>query len=155
MIAKKSKQQQSSTCKSKKRLFSGMDYREVQRSNASRRQRLDQEVQRTLKADGYKNIGWENVIALYQKINELTLQRDPTEETLEDLFLIAEQVGSKYQTAKEVAEFNQKLASEVNKVADKIEQQFPEPEGGEFIDYRQVAMSVGTAMRTPHRRRRR
>ena len=145
----------SASRKSKKRLFSGMSYREVQRSNANRRGLLDKTVQRTLKAEGYKNVGWDNVVALYQKINALMLQHDPAEETLEDLFLKAERVGNKYQTTEEIAAFNQKLAAEVNKAADKIERQFPEPEGGEFVDYSQMATPVGLATKTAHRRKRR
>ena len=123
--------------KTSKRLFSGMGYREVQRSNSKRRSRLDKATQKRLKTEGYKNVGWDNVIALYQKINDIAFQPDPQEDTLEDLFLKADRIGSRYQSAEEIAQFNQKLAAEVDKIGEKIEQQFPEPEGGEFIDFSQ------------------
>lgn len=122
------------TQKSKKRFFSGMGYREVQRSNKSRRGKLPKKDQAWLKEKGYKNVGWENVIQLYQKINDLLNQPDPNEDTLEDLFLKADRIGNKYQTPEEIADFNQKLATEVHEIADEIDRQFPEPEM-EFIDY--------------------
>ena len=122
--------------KSKKRLFSGMGYREVQRSNSNRRSKLPKKDQTWLKEQGYKNVGWDNVIALYQRINELLLQPDPNEDTLEELFLKADRIGNKYQTSEEIADFNRKLAAEVNEIADKVDQQFPESEM-EFVDYSQ------------------
>lgn len=122
--------------KNKKRLFSGMGYREVQRSNSNRRSKLPKTEQTWLKAQGYKNLGWDNVIALYQKINELLLQSAPNENTLEELFLKAERIGNKYQTPEEIADFNRQLAAEVNAIAEEVDGQFPEPEK-EFIDYSQ------------------
>ena len=120
--------------KSKKRLFSGMGYRDVQRSNSSRRSQLPRKEQVGLKENGYKNVGWDNVIRLYQKINEILLQPDPNEETLEELFLQADRIGNKYQTPAEIKDFNQKLSVAVNDVADEIDRQFPETEM-EFVDY--------------------
>lgn len=120
--------------KRKKRLFSGMDYRQVQRDNSNRRGQLPKSVQDLLKTQGYKNVGWDNVTALYQKLNELSLQPDPNEDTLEDLFLKADRVGSKYQTREEIDEFNRQLAVEVSEIAEIVDRQFPEPEV-EFVDY--------------------
>lgn len=157
MVAKKRQKKTSNKKahkKTQKRLFSGMGYREVQRSNSQRRSLLDKDVQRSLKSEGYKNVGWDNIVALYQKINELMLQPDPSEDTLEDLFLRAERIGNKYQTSEEITEFNQKLAAEVNKIAEKIEQQFPEPEGGEFYDYSQTTTPVRTTRKAVRKRRR-
>mgnify|MGYP001800671159 CR=1 FL=1 len=105
--------------KSKKRLFSGMGYREVQRSNSGRRKKLPKKDQIWLKEQGYKNVGWD-------------------EDTLEELFLKADRIGNKYQTPAEIAKFNQKLSTEVNEIADEIDRQFPEPET-EFVDYSQTA----------------
>lgn len=122
------------TKKTKKRLFSGMGYREVQRANSNRRNHLPKAEQSLLKKQGYKNVGWDNVIALYQKLNELSLQTGPIEDTLEELFLKADRIGNKYQTTEEIADFNRKLASEVNEIADVVDRQFPEPET-EFVDY--------------------
>ena len=122
--------------KSKKRLFSGMGYREVQRSNSNRRSKLPKKDRTLLKEQGYKNVGWDNVIALYQKINELLLQPDPNEDTLEELFLKADRIGNKYQTPEEIADFNRKLAVEANEIANEVDRQLPELET-EFIDYSQ------------------
>ena len=120
--------------KTQKRLFCGMSYREVQRSNSDRRSKLPKQDQKWLKAEGYKNVGWDNIIALYQKINDVSLQPDANEETLEELFLKADRIGNKYQTPEEIAAFNQQLAVEVNEIADEIDRQFPDTEM-EFIDY--------------------
>lgn len=120
--------------KAKKRLFSGMGYREVQRSNSNRRSKLPKKDQSWLKERGYKNVGWDNVIKLYQRINDLLLQPDANEDTLEELFLKVDRIGNKYQTPEEIKEFNQKLSAEVNEIANVIDQQFPETEG-EFVDY--------------------
>ena len=119
---------------SKKRIFSGMSYRAVQRSNSNRRSDLPKKEQIWLKENGYKNVGWDNVIKLYQKLNELMLQSDANEDTLEELFLKADRIGNKYQTPAEIREFNQKLSVAVNDVAEEIDRQFPETEI-EFVDY--------------------
>lgn len=123
-----------SSKKAKKRLFSGMGYREVQRSNSNRRNKLPRKDKSWLREQGYKNVGWDNVIKLYQKINDLLLQPDSDEDTLEELFLKVDQIGNKYQTPEEIKAFNQQLSVEVNAIANVIDQQFPETEG-EFIDY--------------------
>lgn len=136
--------------KKKRRLFSGMGYREVQRSNSSRRQKLPKEKQTWLKEHGYKNVGWNNIIELYQKLNDLLLQSAPSEDTLEELFLKADRIGNKYQTSEEIREFNQKLTAEVNKIAEQVDRQFPESEM-EFVDY----SSTATKQRSPIKRKRR
>lgn len=130
----------------KKRLFSGMSYREVQRSNSTRRSQLPKQEQKWLKANQYTNVGWDNVIKLYQKINDLIARSNSEESTLEDLFLEADRIGSKYQTAAEKDAFNEQLASEVNEVADLVDKQFPEPEF-EFTDYSQHPLSLKRSKR--------
>lgn len=140
------------TQKTKKRLFSGMGYRQVQRDNAGRRGRLSKANRALLKAQGYKNVGWENVVKLYQKLNELCLQPDPNEDTLEDLFLKADRIGSKYQTQEEIEAFNRKLAVEVNDIADIADRQFPEPET-EFIDYSHSCRETKPKLATQRKRR--
>lgn len=138
---------------SKKRLFSGMGYREVQRANSSRRNELSKAKQALLKKQGYKNVGWDNVIALYQKLNELSLAAGPVEDTLQELILKADRIGSKYQTSEEIADFNRKLSAEVNEIADIVDRQFPEPEM-EFVDYsRQSNKAKRTARRVAKRKR--
>jgi hypothetical protein len=122
--------------KRQRRTFSGMSYREVQRSNSTRRSQLPKEKQTWLKKNGYKNVGWDNVIRLYQKINDLLAQPDEDESTLEDLFLQADRIGQKYQTLEEIETFKNQLAAEVSEISDKIDQQFPEATV-EMIDFRQ------------------
>ena len=120
--------------KSKKRLLSGMGYREVQRANSSRRNELSKAEQALLKKQGYKNVGWDNVIALYQRLNELSMAGGPVEDTLEELFLKADRIGNKYQTPEEILDFNRKLSAEVNEISNIVDRQFPESET-EFVDY--------------------
>lgn len=138
------------TKKSNKRLFSSMGYREVQRANSSRRAQLSKAEQGLLKQQGYINVGWDNVIALYQKLNELSLRPKEGEDTLEELFLKADRIGNKYQTAEEIADFNRKLATEVNEIADAIDQQFPETET-ESIDYRRQPVKPQRVAKRKHR----
>ncbi|MEM9215594.1 MAG: hypothetical protein AAGD25_14780 [Cyanobacteria bacterium P01_F01_bin.150] len=124
----------SSSKKQKKRLFDGMGYREVQRSNSVRRKRLSKQKQNLLKQNGYNNIGWDNVINLYQRINEILADDTDDGDTLEDLFLKADRIGSKYQTVDEIKTFQSKMAQEVEAISDKIDTQFPEPDV-EYIDF--------------------
>lgn len=111
-----------------------MGYRDVQRSNTNRRNQLSKTKRQLLKDKGYKNIGWDQVIILYQAINDITAQSDLGEDSLEELFIKADRIGNKYQTLEEISTFNQQLAEEVAKVADVIDRQFPETEM-EVINY--------------------
>jgi hypothetical protein len=138
--------------KHQKPQFSGMSYREVQRSNSIRRNQLPQSQQTWLKDNGYKNVGWDNVIRLYQKINDLLADSDDDEPTLEELFLEADRIGKKYQTPEEIEAFNQQMAVEVSAIADLIDQQFPEPEG-EVMDFSAKA-GFRARNRQPRRKRR-
>ncbi|MBW4652335.1 MAG: hypothetical protein KME20_04705 [Kaiparowitsia implicata GSE-PSE-MK54-09C] len=122
------------TKKSQKRLFSGMGYRDVQRSNSSRKHTLSKAQQIWLKDNGYRNVGWENIIQLYQKINDFLSGSDSDEPTLEELFLKADQIGSKYQTPDERAAFDQALQTEVAAISEVIDTQFSDTES-EFVDF--------------------
>lgn len=122
------------------RTFSGMSYREIQRSNSTRRSQLPKPDQVWLKENGYKNVGWDNVIQLHQKINERLAQPDGDEPTLEELFLQADRIGQKYQTPEEIAAFKQQMTTEVGAISELIDQQFPETDV-EVIDYRQAPRS--------------
>lgn len=123
-----------------KRQFSGMGYRQVQRENTQRRSQLPKADQQWLKTHGYRNVGWDNVVKLYQKINDLLTTSTEDDPSLEDLFLQADRIGDKYQTPEEKAAFQTQLAAEVGQVADLIDQQFPEPET-EAVDYRPTLRS--------------
>jgi hypothetical protein len=122
--------------KKQKQTLNGMSYREVQSSNTLNRTKLSKEDQKWLKENQYKNVGWDAVIKLYQKIEELL---NPwVDLTLEDLFLEADRIGNKYQTAEEIQEFNQQFAEEVSKVSEAIDRQFPDTEI-EVIDFSRSA----------------
>lgn len=120
--------------KSGKRLFCGMSYREVQRSNSDRKKKLPRKDQQWLKDNGYRNVGWDNIIQLYQKLNDLISSPDSDEPTLEELFLNADRIGNKYQTSEEIAAFHQALSTEAEAIAHQVDQQFPDEEF-EFADY--------------------
>ena len=111
-----------------------MNYRRVQKNNSRNRNKLKKEEQKWLKNNGYKNVGWENVISLYQKIEELLDKAKIDDLTLEELFLEADRIGNKYLTSQEIQDFQQKLSQEVNEIADEIDRQFPETEI-EIIDF--------------------
>ncbi len=120
--------------KSRARTYNGLSYREAQRSNSEARSQLQKEDLKWLKANNYRNIGWENVIALHQKIEEFLDKYRLNDWSLEDLFLEADRIGNKYQTREEIEEFNQKMAQEVDAIAEEIDRQFPDTEV-EAIDY--------------------
>jgi hypothetical protein len=124
--------------KSPKRNFNGMSYREVQRTNSENRSKLAKADQKGLKTDGYKNVGWENVISLYKKIEELLDKSRFEDLSLEELFLEADRIGNKYLTPSEIADFNQQLSKEVTEVGEIIDRQFPDTEI-EIIDYSKKA----------------
>ena len=114
--------------KNSPRKFRGMGYRQVQAANSRNHQQISKSEKQWLKKNAYKNVGWENVISLYKKIEEFN------GETLESLFLAADRIGSKYQTREEIQAYQEKLAQTVTSISEKIEQQYPETEM-EVIDY--------------------
>lgn len=126
--------------KRKPRLFSGMSYREVQRSNTNRKKKLPKADQTWLKTNGYRNVGWDNVIKLYQKTNDFLASPDSDDPTLEELFLKADQIGKKYQTAEEEKAFEQAFQAEVDAISEQIDQQFPDQEV-EMADYSKSSRS--------------
>jgi 23S rRNA maturation mini-RNase III len=66
--------------------------------------------------------------------------------TLEELFLEADHIGNKYLTEDEIQDFQQKLAKEVNEIAEEIDRQFPQTEM-EIIDFSQNTKSKHTKKR--------
>ena len=71
---------------------------------------------------------------LSEKITYFKSQYEEEEDSLEELFLEADRIGNKYQTSEEIAAFQAALATEVNAIADLVDEQFPDTEI-EFIDY--------------------
>lgn len=120
--------------KNKKTIFNGMSYRDTQRINSKNRDKLKQEDIHWLKIEGYKNVGWNNVISLYHKIKDFLDKYLFDDLTLEELFLEADRIGNKYFTGQEMQETNYRLAKEVNEIAEEIDKQFPDTEI-EFIDF--------------------
>ncbi|MEO1521227.1 MAG: hypothetical protein AAFU78_10675, partial [Cyanobacteria bacterium J06633_2] len=103
--------------------------------------------QKWLKENGYKNVGWDNVTQLYQKINELLADPNEDELSLEELFLQADRIGQKYQTREEINHFRQQLATEVNSISEKLDKQFPE-EVVEVVDFSQKSRSSSHSRRS-------
>lgn len=120
--------------KSKARTYKTLTYRQLQSHNKETRSHLKPDDRKWLKTHGYKNLGWENAIVLYEKIADFQAQYDLEDESLEELFLIADRIGNKYQTPEEIATFQAELNREVNAIADLIDEQFPDTEP-EIIDY--------------------
>lgn len=121
--------------KSKARKFNQMSYHQIQRANSKNRSKLHKEDQKWLKDNSYRNIGWNNIINLYQKLEEFLDRYQLKDLTLEELFLEADQIGNKYLTSQEIAEFNRKLSQEVNEIAQEFDQQFPDTKI-EVIDFK-------------------
>lgn len=120
--------------KKSRRIFKGMSYREVQSLNSKCRTKLHKEDQKWLKDNNHKNIGWDNIIILYQKIEDFLDKYALEDTTLEELFLEADRIGNKYLTNTEIEEFNQKMSNEVNEISKEIDKHFPDTEV-EFIDF--------------------
>lgn len=120
--------------KGKRRLFNGLGYHEVQRANSDCRKQLRKEEQKWLKEKSFKNVGWDNVINLYNKIEEFLEQYRLEDSSLEDLFLEADRIGNKYLTSDEIEDFNQKLAKEVSEIEEAIDKHFRDEEM-EVIDF--------------------
>lgn len=121
-----------------KRTFQGMSYGELQRTNANKRTQLKREDQQWLKENHYKNVGWEKVIQLYQKIEEIREKYRFEDMSLEELFLEADRIGNKYLTPEEIHDFNQQLAKQVAEIEELVDQQFPDTEI-EVIDFSRTA----------------
>lgn len=126
--------------KREKRTFQGMGYREVQRANSTQRSQLRSEDQKWLKAEGYRNFGWKQVIKLYEKIEEILDKYRYEDWSLEDLYLEVNRIGNKYLSNEEISDVQQKIVQELNEISDLINQQFPDTENEE-IDFSQPTPS--------------
>jgi hypothetical protein len=127
---------QKSRPKSPTRTHQGLSYRSLQQQNSLDRRKLLPEQQKWLKQNGYRNVGWDAIIQLHEKIADLFAQNELANSSLEELFLEADRIGNKYQTATEIEQFQQAMAEEANAIADVIDQQFPQTEL-EMIDFSQ------------------
>lgn len=114
--------------KSNKRKFNGMSYRDVQIHNSKNRGKLHKEDLKWLKDNSYRNVGWDNIINLYHKVEEFLDKYRWQDSTLEELFLEADRIGNKYLNRQEIEEYNQKLSQEVNDISEEIDKQFPDTE---------------------------
>lgn len=108
------------------RLYQTMGYRQLQSQNTQKRQRLSKEQQQWLKSQGYKNVGWDKIIPLYEKITEFLLEDSIQDVSLEDLFINVDRIGNKYQTPEEIKEFQEKLAQINQGISEEIDRQFPD-----------------------------
>ena len=120
--------------KTKARTFQRMKYRTIQRKNSRNRRQLNFENQQFLKDNGYRNIGWSNVISLFEKIIELQRQESICNLSIEELFIEGDRIGNKYLSNKEINERNLKIAQQLNEIADIIDLQFPDNKV-EVVDY--------------------
>ena len=123
-----------SSKKSLARTFQGMNYRKVQRKNSRDCQLLTKENQIWLKKHNYRNLGWTNVIQLFEKIRELQEQEIVKSLSLEELFIEADRIGNKYLNSQEINQRHQRIAQELDKIADIIDSQYPDQKV-EIIDY--------------------
>ena len=111
-----------------------MKYRQVQRKNSGNKNLLLKEQQKWLKQNGYSNLGWDNVINLFEKIKELQQQENLKSLSLEELFIEADRIGNKYLDNKEVVQRNLAIAKELDQIANLFDEQFPD-NTVEVIDY--------------------
>jgi hypothetical protein len=120
--------------KSQKRRFNNLSYREIQQLNSINRSSLQSEAQKWLKDSGYRNVGWDRVISLHQKLQQLLDQNPLVDLSLEELFLVADRIGNKYLSDQEISDFNEKLSKEASEIAEEVDRQFPDTEI-EIIDF--------------------
>ncbi len=126
--------------KNKPRTYLRMGYRKLQRKNTRNRNLLSKDHQKWLKDHNYKNVGWEQIISLYQKILDLQREEQINDLSLEELFLEADRVGNKYLSGQEIQAQQQKIAVELNEITEILDTQLP-PQQAEVIDYSQKKMS--------------
>ena len=123
-----------SKAKNKVRTFQDMRYRKVQRKNSRNRNLLANEQQQWLKEHSYKNVGWNNVISLFEKIREIQRQEEIKSLSLEELFLEADRIGNRYLDSQEVNKRNLAIAKEIDQISNSFNEQFPD-DTVEIIDY--------------------
>jgi hypothetical protein len=144
----------------------GLNYRDLQKANGQRRDRLTKADRAELKRLGFRNVGWDNVIRLSQQLDELLGPDpdpnlpdpnlpdpnlpDPDLPSLESLFLEADRIGNAYQSAEEIAAFNQALAEASSAVDEAIDRQFPDNDV-EIVHFQSSPVRGRSAKRNPRR----
>jgi hypothetical protein len=108
--------------------FQGLGYRQLQQVNSTQKQQLQAEELIILKNEGHKNTGWESVIRLQKRIQELLTSIYRTGWGLDQLFLEADRIGRKYQSSIEIAAHEEQLAILSMEIDDIIDKQFPDTE---------------------------
>jgi hypothetical protein len=117
------------------KLFQSMTYRQVQKLNSQSRLTLRKDDQIWLKQQGFRNIGWSNVIKLYENISAILERYDQELPGLDELFIEADCIGNKYLDPNEIQEYQSKLADQNRLFEEQVDQQFPDTEV-EMIDFR-------------------
>jgi hypothetical protein len=120
-----------------KKEFNGMGYRQVQRSNSDNKAKMQSEEVQLLKNSGYKNVGWEKVTQLYLKIQEMSISHYRENWSLSELFVEADRIGRKYQSADEITTFEKQVTMLSQEIDDEIDRYFPDKEV-EIIDFSRV-----------------
>ena len=110
----------------KKKLYQNKSYRDLQVENKINRNALSKNQQHQLKIEGYKNIGWAKVIQLCEKLQQINLLKSVEDVTLEELFIDADRIGNKYQTKKEIRDFQERLNQVHQQIADSVDKLFPD-----------------------------
>jgi tRNA nucleotidyltransferase (CCA-adding enzyme) len=127
------------TKKSKARTYQSFSYQALQKKNGQNRVLLTKEQKAWLKKNNYRNVGWDKVIQLYEKI---TIFLEVEDSSLEELFLEADRIGNKYQSSEEIEAFQQAMAGTAEKISELIDQQFPPVDQIEMIDFSDRSKSV-------------
>jgi tRNA nucleotidyltransferase (CCA-adding enzyme) len=120
------------TKKSKARNYQGLSYQALQKKNGQNRALLTKEQKAWLKDNNYRNVGWDKVIQLHEKIAVFLEVEDSS---LEELFLEADRIGNKYQSPEEIEAFQQAMAETAEEISELIDQQFPPVDQIEMIDF--------------------
>ncbi|MFN5855023.1 MAG: hypothetical protein ACK456_03855 [Pseudanabaenaceae cyanobacterium] len=117
------------------KLFQSMTYRQVQKLNSQIRLTLRKDDQIWLKQQGFRNVGWSNVIKLYENISAILERYDQELPGLDELFIEADCIGNKYLDPNELQEYQSKLADQNRLFEEQVDQRFPDTEV-EMIDFR-------------------
>jgi hypothetical protein len=117
-----------------KKEFNGMGYRQIQQSNSDNKTKLKPEEIKLLKNTGYRNVGWDKVIQLYPKIQEMLDSPYRGDWSLGELFVEADRIGQKYQYDDEIETFERKFEIVSQEIETEIDRHFPDTEV-EIIDF--------------------